>query len=99
MPSIPRASALKLASTARDAGAEALRGLLEQDESGRWTVGHIGVEGWLSRYAGQEMILIAVPIDEETPMAYTRTCRTCGNDYEGQTCPHCEQVRRRLRGS
>jgi hypothetical protein len=72
---------------------------LEQDESGRWTVGHIGVEGWLSRYAGQEMILIAVPIDEETPMAYTRTCRTCGNDYEGQTCPHCEQVRRRLRGS
>ena len=99
MPSIPRANALKLASIARDAGAEALRGLLEQDESGRWTVGHIGVEGWLSRYAGQEMILIAVPIDEETPMAYTRTCRTCGNDYEGQTCPHCEQVRRRLRGS
>jgi hypothetical protein len=98
MPSIPRANALKLASQARDAGAEALRGLLEQDESGRWTVGHIGVESWLSRYQGQELILIAAPIDEETPMAYTRTCRTCGNEYEGHTCPHCEQVRRRLRG-
>ena len=27
-----------------------------------------------------------------------RTCRTCGNEYKGRTCPHCEAVRRRLRG-
>jgi len=98
MSSIPRSRALKLASDARDLGAEALRGLLEQNEAGRWTVGHIGVEGWLSRHEGQELILIAVPIDQETPMAYVRTCRTCGNEYEGRTCPHCEQVRHRLRG-
>ena len=98
MSSIPRANALKLAEKARDMGAEALRGLLEQNDAGRWTVGHIGVEGWLSRYEGQEVIVIAVPIDQQTPMTYTRTCRTCGNDYEGRTCPHCEQVRRRLRG-
>ena len=50
MSSIPRANALKLAEKARDMGAEALRGLLEQNDAGRWTVGHIGVEGWLSRY-------------------------------------------------
>lgn len=98
MPPIPRTSALTLASTARDVGAEALRGVLEQDSDGRWTVGHIEVESWLSRYEGYELVLVAAPIDQETPMAYTRTCRTCGNEYEGRTCPHCEAVRRRLRG-
>jgi rubrerythrin len=99
MSAIPRASALKLASTARDLGAEALRGILEQDEAGRWTVGHIEVESWLSRHEGAELVLVVAAIDTQTPMAYTRTCRTCGNEYEGRTCPHCEAVRRRLRGS
>ncbi len=99
MSSIPRARALKLASTARDLGAEVLRGVLERRDDGRWTVSYIEVESWLSRHEGQELVLTVAPIDEETPMAYTRTCRTCGNDYEGRTCPHCEAVRRRLRGS
>lgn len=99
MSAIPRASALKLASAARDLGAEALRGILEQDETGRWTIGHIEVQSWLSRYEGQELVLVAAAIDTQTPIAYTRTCRTCGNEYEGRTCPHCEEVRRRLRGS
>ena len=98
MSSIPRASALRLASTAQDMGAEALRGVLERNESGRWTVSYIEVESWLSRFEGQEVVLAVAAIDEKTPMAYTRTCRTCGNEYEGRTCPHCEAVRRRLRG-
>jgi hypothetical protein len=98
MTTVPRASALKLASTAHEMGAEALRGTLEQNAAGRWTVGHIEVESWLSRYAGQELVLAAAAIDQETPMVYIRTCRTCGRDYEGRACPHCEQVRRRLRG-
>jgi rubrerythrin len=98
MSPIPRASALKLASDAREMGAEALRGLLEQNEEGRWIIGHIEVEGWLSRHEGYEVVLAVAAIDRETPMAYTRTCRTCGNEYEGRTCPHCEAVRRRLRG-
>ena len=98
MSPIPRASALRLASNARDTGAEALRGLLEKNEDGRWTVGHIEIESWLSRFAGEELVLIAAAIDEETPLPYTRTCRTCGNDYEGRECPHCAAVRRRLRG-
>ena len=98
MLSVPRASALKLASTARDLGAEALRGTLAQNEAGRWTIGHIEIESWLSRYDGQELVLAVAAIDQETPMVYTRTCRTCGQEYEGRTCPHCEAVRRRLRG-
>jgi rubrerythrin len=98
MSPMPRASALKLASDARDLGAEALRGTLEQNEDGRWTIGYIEVESWLSRYAGQELVLAVAAIDQEKPMAYIRTCRTCGAEYEGPTCPHCEAVRRRLRG-
>ena len=98
MSPIPRASALRLASMARDLGAEALRGTLDQNDDGRWTIGYIEAESWLSRHAGQEVVLVVAAIDDETPMAYTRTCRTCGNEYEGRTCPHCEEVRRRLRG-
>jgi rubrerythrin len=98
MSPIPRTNALRLASTARESGAEALRGALEQNPDGRWTVGHIEVESWLSRHAGQEIVLMVAAIDAEMPVAYTRTCRTCGNEYEGRTCPHCEAVRRRLRG-
>jgi hypothetical protein len=98
MSPIPRTAALQLASDARELGAEALRGLLEQGEDGRWTIGHIGVESWLSRHEGYEVVLAVAAIDRETRMTFTRTCRTCGNDYEGRTCPHCEAVRRRLRG-
>jgi len=99
MSSVSRVNALRLASTAHDMGAQALRGFLGKNDAGRWTVGHIEVEGWLSRLEGQELVLAVAAIDEETPMAYTRTCRTCGNDYEGRACPHCEAVRRRLRGT
>lgn len=98
MSPVPRASALKLASKAHDLGAEALRGILKQKENGRWTVGHIEVESWLSRHEGQELVLVVAAIDTETLMDYTRTCRTCGNEYRGRDCPHCEAVRRRLRG-
>ncbi len=98
MSAIPRTNALKLADTARELGAEALRGLLAQNEEGRWIVGQIEVESWLSRHTGQELVLIVAAIDREIPMVYTRTCRTCGNEYEGRTCPHCEAIRRRLRG-
>lgn len=95
---IPRASALQLASTAREMGAEAIRGALEQNAEGRWTVGHIEVESWLSRFKDMEVVLTVAAIDAETPKAYVRICRTCGNEYEGRTCPHCEAVRRRFRG-
>jgi len=98
MSSIPREDALELANTARELGGEALRGTLERNELGRWTISHIEVESWLSRHADKEVVLAVVAIDTETLLAYTRTCRTCGREHEGRTCPHCEAVRRRLRG-
>lgn len=98
MAPIPRANALKLASAAYDLGAEALRGELSQNEAGRWTVGYIDVESWLSRHAGYEIVLTVAAIDRDSAPAYRRVCRTCGNEFEGPTCPHCEAVRQRLRG-
>jgi rubrerythrin len=97
MSPIPRASALRLASTAYDLGAEALRGTLEQNETGRWMLGHIDIESWLSRHAGQELVLAVAAIEEGTSPAYRRTCRTCGKEYDGPSCPHCDAVRSRLR--
>ncbi len=97
MSPIPRASALKLASTAYDLGAEALRGELAQNDAGRWMIGHIEIESWLARHAGQELVLAAAAVEPDAAPVYKRTCRTCGAEYEGRTCPHCEEVRNRLR--
>lgn len=97
MSPIPRAEALRLAGVANDLGAEALRGKLALGETGRLMVGHIEVESWLSRHSDQEVVLAVAAIDEQTQLAYTRTCRTCGNEFSGRSCPHCEEVRNRLR--
>jgi hypothetical protein len=92
-----KASALKLASVAYELGAEALRGTLQQNEAGRWTIGQIEIESWLSRHAGAELVLAVAPIEQEAAEGYRRTCRTCGEEFTGPTCPHCDEVRSRLR--
>jgi len=97
MSSVPKASALRLASTAHELGADVLRGTLEQNEAGRWMIGHTEIETWLAHCAGQETVLAMVSINQDVPTGQNRTCRTCGREYEGRTCPHCEEVRSRLR--
>jgi len=92
-----KANALRLASLAHEIGADALRGVLQQNAEGRWTIGHAEIEAWLSCHAGAEVVLAIASIEQEAPTAYRRTCRTCGNVYEGPACPHCEEVRSRLR--
>jgi hypothetical protein len=98
MSPISRASALRLATTAQDVGAEALRGTLARDEAGRWTIGHTDLDAWLLRHEHRELILLVAELGEETSQGYRRVCRTCGNEFEGSACPHCDAVRRRLRG-
>ena len=51
----------------------------------------------LVRAAGQELGLAVAAIEPDAAKVYTRTCRTCGREYEGASCPHCDEVRRRLR--
>jgi len=39
----------------QELGGEALRGTLEQNEAGRWTLSYVELESWLSRYAGRSL--------------------------------------------
>jgi len=94
---ISKESALRLAGNAMDMGAVALRGLLFKEGDGEFTVGDRNLSEWLSRYAGQQVIVILAPVDT-TDHNQVRVCGVCGRDYEGTECPHCAQVRARLRG-
>jgi hypothetical protein len=92
-----KSDAQELASQAIDMGAGALRGFLHRGQEEEWIVGSTDVNAWLGRYEGLELILLAVPIGERGT-GEMKTCRTCGREYEGDACPHCQTARKRLRG-
>jgi len=94
---LSKESALRLAGNAMDMGAVALRGLLSQEGDGAFTVGDRNLSEWLSRYADQQVVVILAPVDTND-YDQVRVCGVCGRDYEGAECPHCAQVRARLRG-
>jgi hypothetical protein len=94
---LSKASALRLASNAMDMGAVALRGSLSLDGNGEFTISDRNLSEWLSRYAGQEVIVILAPVDTSF-LEERHQCGVCGRDYEGSECPHCAEVRARLRG-
>jgi rubrerythrin len=94
---VSKSDAQELASQAIDMGAGALRGFLHRGEAEEWIVGSTNVNTWLGRYEGFELILLALPVGEQGT-AEMRTCRTCGREYEGDVCPHCQTARKRLRG-
>ena len=74
------------------------QGVVHRDsESGRWLIGSTTVEAWLERNEGQDVTLILLAMEDDRPMQ-TKVCRTCGREYKGVECPHCREVRTRLRG-
>jgi hypothetical protein len=95
--SVSKTNALRLATSAMDMGAVALRGPLSQEGDDKFTVGDRDLSEWLSRYAGQEIIVILAPVDM-SDRDQIRQCGVCGRDYQGSECPHCAEVRARLRG-
>ncbi len=94
---LSKANALRLANRAMEDGAVVWRGSLAQGEDGQFTIGDRNLSEWLSRYAGQEVIVVLGRIDA-SPQTQLRQCSACGRDYEGAECPHCSQARARLRG-
>lgn len=94
---LSKASALRLASNAMDMGAITLRGPLSLEETGEFTIGQRNLSEWLSRYAGQEVVLVLAPIDTNSSEQKLQ-CGVCGRDYAGDECPHCARARARLRG-
>ncbi len=95
--SVRKASVLELATFAYELEAGVLRGVLEKSPAGHWTVDGVSVEEWLAVYKGQAVVLIAASLQDDRPMN-AKVCRTCGREYQGLECPHCQSARRRLRG-
>lgn len=95
--SIRKASVLELATYAYELEAGVLRGVLEKNQDGSWSINGTVIDEWLATYRGQSMVMIAASLEDERPMK-AKICRTCGREYEGIECPHCSRVRRRLRG-
>jgi hypothetical protein len=94
---VSKASALRLAGNAMDMGAVALRGPLSLVGNGQFSIGDRNLSEWLTRYEGQEVIVILAAVDASVH-DQLRQCGVCGRDYEGTECPHCASVRARLRG-
>jgi hypothetical protein len=93
---ISRTDALNLSTTAYEMGADILRGLLEKSSAASgWMIGDSSLNEWLEKYKGQELILIVAPVG--SPSTAKQVCGTCGREYTGNQCPHCREVRQRLR--
>jgi hypothetical protein len=93
---VSKSEARRLAKDGLEMGAHVLRGILKVGPDGV-TVNETDITAWLSRHAGSELILIAVPVGKLTE-GEIKSCRRCGRDYEGETCAHCAEARARLRG-
>lgn len=95
---IPKSGVQELASKAHEMGASVLRGSLQRLDGERgWAMGNVHLRDWLARHEGRDLILIAAVIGERQELP-AKTCRTCGREYSGSECPHCREVRERLRG-
>ncbi len=95
---ISKSEARRLAKSAAEMDARVLRGVLKIGPHGA-KVDDTDVLEWLARYAGSEMLLIAAPVQKRSYFEdELKSCTTCGRDYKGDTCPHCAEVRARLRG-
>ncbi len=98
MPAYRKASIRELTQAAANIDGRFAQGVLHQDpEKGVWMIGSIALDDWLTLHKGEEVTLIMIAMDDDRPLD-KRTCRTCGRDYYGIECPHCREVRYRLRG-
>ena len=94
---VRKASVMELATAAYDLDASVTRGRLVKSPAGGWTIAGIDIAAWLSKYEGQEIVLIAASLDD-TRTVEERTCPRCGREYTGAFCLHCREARLRLRG-
>lgn len=95
--SLRKASILKLATAAFEMDLQVLRGDLVRGPDQQLIVNQHDLADWLRDFEGQEVVLIAASLEDESEPVI-RTCRTCGRDYFEHECPHCRATRIRLRG-
>lgn len=98
MRAIRKADIRRLAVEVYQLDGRTLEGILRRDSvDGRVTINGVAIEEWLAREEGKEVSLLLIPTESERPMD-VQTCNTCGREYSGASCPHCREVRYRLRG-
>ena len=98
MPAYRKASIRDLTQAAYELDGHFVEGRLQRDPaSGQWLLGDSPLDQWLARHEGEDVTLILVAMESDRPIA-ERVCRTCGRRYIGTECPHCREVRKRLRG-
>jgi hypothetical protein len=93
---VSKHEARELMSRGYELGATVLNGVVARNEDGTWAIDRRSLDEWLDGLEGKEIVLIAAGVQEGS--GRKRICSTCGTEYEGYDCPHCRQVRRRLRG-
>jgi hypothetical protein len=98
MPAYRKASIRDLTKAAYKLDGRFMDGVVHQDpESGRWMVGDTPIEEWLRQHEDREVTLIVLEMESDRPMA-SKVCQTCGRTYTDVACPHCREIRIRLRG-
>lgn len=97
MPAYRKASIRELVSAAYELELGVVEGRAQRSAQDGWTIGDSALDQWLSRYEGQEIILIVASLEDDRPVK-PRVCRTCGTEYVGIACPRCREARIRLRG-
>jgi hypothetical protein len=94
--SILRSEARNLSANAARVGARVLGGQLVK-EGDHFVINKTDVTKLLETLTDQNVILIVSQVRDEKK-EQVKTCLTCGRNYTGPECPHCAQVRARLRG-
>ncbi len=94
---ISKDEARRLAISVTEMGGQVLRGILTIGPAGA-TVNQIDLLQWLAEHADTEILLVAAPVAGTGPNGELKTCQRCGRDYRGDSCPHCAEIRARLRG-
>jgi hypothetical protein len=98
MPAYRKASIRDLTQAAGNLGGRFTQGVLHKDpETDTWMVGSTPLDEWLARHEDEEVTMIMLAMEDDRPLE-SRTCRTCGREYVGYECPHCREIRYRLRG-
>ncbi len=93
---ISRKDSQTLSGTAARTGATVLGGTLTK-EGDHYFINKTDVTALLESLVGEQVVFIAAAVREKSEQE-TKTCLTCGRDYTEAACPHCANVRARLRG-
>ena len=98
MPAERKASIRELSTAAYELDIDVVQGSAQRGTgSARWLVGGQDLDKWLARHEGEEVVVILASLEDDRPLP-SKTCRTCGTEYTGVSCPRCRAARIRLRG-